>query len=51
MKLVCLSDNSGLEQQDIDYEYDGLYRTTEALYAGVLSGIYSYEYNAVGNRV
>lgn len=33
----------------IDYEYDDLYRLTEADYTGALMMTYQYEYDAVGN--
>ncbi|RME22631.1 MAG: hypothetical protein D6800_10795, partial [Candidatus Zixiibacteriota bacterium] len=35
----------------ITYEYDPLYRLKNANYTGVLSGTYSYSYDAAGNRL
>lgn len=39
-----------LGDQFITYEYDPLYRLTEAIYTGTFNGTYQYEYDAVGNR-
>jgi RHS repeat-associated protein len=33
----------------IHYDYDGLYRLTEAAYTGAISATYQYHYDAVGN--
>ena len=35
----------------INYTYDPLYQLTEAAYSGALSGVYTYEYDAAGNRI
>lgn len=50
-ETMRLPDGSGLNHQVIVYDYDPLYRITEAAYTGVLSDTYAYEYNAVGSRV
>ncbi|MCP4357958.1 MAG: RHS repeat protein, partial [Chloroflexi bacterium] len=34
----------------VAYSYNPLYRVTQAAYSGVLSGTYTYQYDAVGNR-
>lgn len=39
-----------LQTTAVQYEYDLLYRLTQATYSGILSGTYAYEYDAVGNR-
>ncbi len=45
--------NNGAQPQttSIVCDYDPLYRLNQATYTGVLSGTYSYEYDASGNRV
>ena len=35
----------------IDYQYDSLYRLTNANYTGVLTDTFAYSYDAVGNRL
>ncbi|MCP5094729.1 MAG: hypothetical protein GY943_04170 [Chloroflexi bacterium] len=39
----------GLETTVIQYEYDPLYRLTDAAYSGAISATYAYVYDAVGN--
>jgi YD repeat-containing protein len=43
--------DDGLQTTVIQYNYDPLYRLTQATYSGILSGTYAYEYDAVGNRL
>ncbi|MCP4424857.1 MAG: RHS repeat protein, partial [Chloroflexi bacterium] len=50
-ETMQLPDGTVPEQQLIVYDYDPLYRMTEAVYTGILSGTYTYQHDAVGNRI
>ena len=40
----------GSINQTVTYVYDGLYRHTSATYTGTFAAVYSYSYDAIGNR-
>ncbi|MCC6608015.1 MAG: hypothetical protein IT327_32715 [Anaerolineae bacterium] len=49
-ETIRAPEGGNLETTTIIYGHDSLYRVTQAAYSGVLSGTYTYEYDAVGNR-
>jgi RHS repeat-associated protein len=47
--VTQLAASSTLQTTVIDYDYDPLYRLTDANYTGVITASYAYDYDAVGN--
>jgi len=49
IKIITATASAGLISHTIQYDYDDLYRLTEALYTGDITATYQYDYDAVGN--
>lgn len=49
LPLAQIQAPEGMETTVITYDYDPLYRLTEAVYTGAITATYSYDYDGAGN--